>query len=97
VERAKGERWLNFGRHHSDDKIYGSTTVGERGQIVVPAEARRDLGLSVGEKVIVMSHGHGLLLLPADIVAKAVSESMNRLADIERRISDRTDEQPEQE
>ena len=34
-------------------KFYGSTTVGERGQVVVPAEAREDLGLEKGEKMLV--------------------------------------------
>ncbi|MEJ5252043.1 MAG: AbrB/MazE/SpoVT family DNA-binding domain-containing protein [Chthonomonadetes bacterium] len=31
-------------------------TVGERGQIVIPAEARRDLGIEPGDKLIVMRH-----------------------------------------
>lgn len=34
-------------------KFYGSVTVGERGQIVIPAEAREELGLKAGEKLLV--------------------------------------------
>lgn len=42
-----------------DEAIYGMVTVGERGQIVIPAEARRDLGIEPGDKLIVMRHlGH---------------------------------------
>ena len=44
-------------------KFYGSTTMGERGQIVVPAEAREALGLEKGEKMLVFGvHGKGLVL-----------------------------------
>jgi len=34
-------------------KFYGSTTMGERGQVVVPIEAREALGLERGEKLLV--------------------------------------------
>lgn len=95
MDGMRGGRF--FGLGHSNQgrsgegprhgKIYGSTTVGERGQIVVPAEARKDLGFGVGQKIIVMSHGRGLLLLRADVVAQAVSESMTRLAELERTIA----------
>jgi AbrB family looped-hinge helix DNA binding protein len=36
-----------------DMKFFGSVTIGERGQIVVPAEARESLGLSPGDKLLV--------------------------------------------
>ncbi len=46
-------------------KFYGSTTVGERGQVVIPAEARRDLNISQGTKLLVFSgHGGDDLVLP---------------------------------
>ena len=34
-------------------KFYGSTTMGERGQVVIPAEAREILNLEKGEKMLV--------------------------------------------
>jgi len=34
--------------------FYGSTTVGERGQVVIPAEARAELGIKAGDKLMVM-------------------------------------------
>ncbi len=36
-------------------KFYGSTTIGERGQIVIPKEVRDDFGLKKGEKLLVFS------------------------------------------
>ncbi len=34
-------------------RFYGSTTMGERGQVVVPAEAREILNLEKGDKMLV--------------------------------------------
>ena len=36
------------------DKFYGTTTMGARGQVVVPAEARKDLNLQPGDQLLVM-------------------------------------------
>jgi AbrB family looped-hinge helix DNA binding protein len=37
-------------------QFYGAVTVGERGQIVIPAEARADLNFQPGEKLLVLKH-----------------------------------------
>ncbi len=34
-------------------KFYGSITVSERGQIVIPAEARKDFNIKTGDKLLV--------------------------------------------
>jgi len=34
-------------------RFYGSVTVSERGQIVVPAEARKDFNIKAGDKLLV--------------------------------------------
>jgi AbrB family looped-hinge helix DNA binding protein len=39
-----------------DDSFYGSVTIGERGQIVIPAEARAELGYQPGDKLLVLKH-----------------------------------------
>ena len=39
-----------------DDAFYGTATVGERGQLVIPAEARNDLGIRPGDKLLIMKH-----------------------------------------
>ncbi len=54
-------------RHH----FYGTTIVGERGQAVIPAEARKALGFKKGEKLLVFGIGTG-------------SVSFTKLASIER-------------
>lgn len=46
------------------DGFYGSVTVGERGQIVIPASLREKQGINPGDKLLVFGHpsGHGLML-----------------------------------
>ncbi|MFA6098053.1 MAG: AbrB/MazE/SpoVT family DNA-binding domain-containing protein [Patescibacteria group bacterium] len=43
--------------------FYGTTTLGEKGQVVIPAGAREALKLGKGEKLLVFSMGHGMLAL----------------------------------
>jgi AbrB family looped-hinge helix DNA binding protein len=40
---------------HSFPKILGTATLNEKGQLVVPVEARGKLGLKPGSKVVIMS------------------------------------------
>lgn len=35
-------------------EFYGSATVGERGQIVLPAELRKKVGIKAGDKILVL-------------------------------------------
>jgi AbrB family looped-hinge helix DNA binding protein len=48
---------------HDKHEFYGTTTIGEKGQIVVPAEAREAMKLKKGEKLLVFSMGSGMLAL----------------------------------
>jgi AbrB family looped-hinge helix DNA binding protein len=36
------------------ERFFGSVTVGERGQVVIPAGARAELGIRPGDKLLVM-------------------------------------------
>lgn len=58
------------------DYFYGSVTVGERGQIVIPAEARTELNIQAGDKLLVMRHPiyEGLMISKIDAVSDFVEE-----------------------
>ena len=51
-------------------KCFGSSVVGPRGQLVVPVEARRELGIDVGTKLLVFGHfrGRGLMFVKVEAV-----------------------------
>lgn len=59
-------------------KCFGSTTVGPRGQLVIPVEARKEMGIDVGTKLLVFNHfrGRGLIFVKVD----AVEELLNMVS-----------------
>ena len=45
-------------------EFYDTVTVGERGQVVIPAKARNDLGIKAGDKLLAIKGlGEGALVL----------------------------------
>ncbi len=82
----------------SRSNFLGSATVGERGQVVIPADARKAYGLEIGDKLLVFSrHRHaGLLLIKADLVTKLVSDAFAEASQLER-LLDLASERMEEE
>jgi len=66
-------------------KLYGTATVGAKGQIVIPAEAREDFKLDTGDKVLVMAtrEGHMLGLCPARNMNTWLEEMRTHLDSLE--------------
>ena len=77
-------------------KFYGATTIGERGQVVVPAEARKDLNLSPSTKVMVFGGpmGEGLLIVKADSIAEMLARANKMLSGVEEVFKSTKDEIP---
>jgi AbrB family looped-hinge helix DNA binding protein len=71
-------------------KCYGSATISERGQVVIPAEARRELGLEPATKVLIFGPEQGgvLIVVSADTVTRFVHDAMERLTEFERLINE---------
>ncbi len=59
-----------------DECFYGSVTVGERGQVVIPADARKTFRIEPGDKLLVFRHPHhpGLVLARVDDVQALLTE-----------------------
>ena len=67
-------------RFQKHDKLYGTTTIGARGQVVIPAGARKELGLKPGDQLIVMGKfGKVLGLMKTDAMAGFVQTIMKNL------------------
>ena len=75
---------------HSNHKYYGSTVVGEKGQIVIPAEARKEFQLDAGDKVMVFGHHGAMLIIGGDVVADYVSRGLARFGELARVLSEET-------
>ncbi len=59
-----------------EQSFYGSATVGERGQIVIPAEARAEMGFHPGDKILIMKHPvyKGLVMFKIDAARNFLDE-----------------------
>ena len=75
-------------------KFYGAVIVGERGQIVIPAEARRELDINPGEKLIIMGgpKGNMLMAAKAEFVFRLLSEATEYMSRFNNII--KTDDEP---
>lgn len=61
-----------------DKKLYGTATVGTKGQIVIPSDARDELDIKPGDRLYVMNamHGAGVVLLKEEMLESFVEEIM---------------------
>ena len=65
-------------------KFYGSVTVSERGQIVIPAEARKDFGMNTGDKLLVFGDlKTGLWITTINMLIKDVQGGADLLRHIQ--------------
>ncbi len=69
-------------------QYWGSATVGERGQMVIPAEARKALGIEAGDKMVIFGHERGrrLVLMKADMVTHFVTKALGDLSALEAQL-----------
>jgi len=61
-------------------KCYGSATVGEKGQVVLPVEIRKAFGIEPGDKLIVMGMDKGfqsIALMKSEDVTKMFEQVLN--------------------
>ena len=76
---------MEQGNRRAVGKCFGSTVVGPRGQLVIPVEARKEMGIDIGTKLLVFSHfqGRGLLFVKVEAVEELLnimSRQVNKFA-----------------
>ncbi len=59
--------------------IWGSVSIGERGQIVIPKAARDNFDMKAGDRLIVVSDEQGIALVPAETFERKMQELMDKL------------------
>ena len=66
--------------------FYGAVTVGERGQIAIPAEARRELEIAPGTKLVVLGGPDKrlLMMLKAEAVTEILTHTTALLSQFEQ-------------
>ena len=61
--------------------IWGSVTIGERRQIVIPKAARDRFDLTGGDRLIIVSDEHGIALIPAEQFERKMREVMEMISE----------------
>ena len=56
--------------------IWGSVTINDRGQIVIPRGAREKFNLTGGQRLIVCSDEMGIALIPAETFEENMKKAM---------------------
>lgn len=71
-----------------EQMFYGSTTVGERGQVVIPAEAREKLKIKAGDKLLVLSpRGNMIAFVKAEDFEKHFEHMLEKAKIIKEHIN----------
>lgn len=66
-------------------KVYGAVTMGERGQIVIPAKVRKSFRIKPGDKLIVFTKDGGPIgLIPAEHFGKFLDQATQMLAHLHK-------------
>jgi AbrB family looped-hinge helix DNA binding protein len=72
----------------SEDKqesyMYGIVKVGDRGQVVIPSKARKDLNIKPGDLLLVMAgrNRRGIAMAKADAMREFANRIMRDLEDV---------------
>ena len=60
--------------------IWGSVTINERGQLVIPKGARDKFGLTGGQRLLVLSDEEGIALVPAEQFERTLRQAMELIS-----------------
>ena len=58
----------------NDKYIFGVVKVGDRGQIVIPKEAREVYGIKAGDSLLVLGDNKGMAILKTEIFQDKINE-----------------------
>ena len=81
---------MNFREDLYKPKFFGSATVSPKGQVVIPANARKELSIDSGDTLLVCGppQVQGLLLLKVDAVEQILAVAAEQLASFGKLVSD---------
>ena len=59
--------------------IFGVVKVGDKGQIVIPKEARKVYGIEAGDALMLLGDQRGMAMLKTEIFQSAIDQAMEGL------------------
>lgn len=78
-------------------QLLGIATLNEKGQVVIPAEARNVVDLHPGDKLLVVTAGHsnGLMLIKPsafEMAAEKINKQITNMQEVIKQAKDKIDE-----
>ncbi|MBU3958643.1 MAG: AbrB/MazE/SpoVT family DNA-binding domain-containing protein [Candidatus Omnitrophica bacterium] len=70
-------------------KVYGAVTIGERGQLVIPAELRKSFGIKSGDQLMVFAKPDRKVIniMPAKDFSRFLDRAAKLISKLERKVS----------
>jgi len=71
-------------------RCFGTAVLGPRGQLVIPVEARKELGIDAGSKLLVFGHfgGRGLIFIKAEAAEELLNIMSSRLEEVAKLVKE---------
>jgi bifunctional DNA-binding transcriptional regulator/antitoxin component of YhaV-PrlF toxin-antitoxin module len=71
-------------------RCFGTAVLGPRGQLVIPVEARKELGIDTGNKFLVFGHfeGLGLILIKVETAEEVLNIISSRLDEVTKLVKE---------
>jgi bifunctional DNA-binding transcriptional regulator/antitoxin component of YhaV-PrlF toxin-antitoxin module len=69
-------------------RCFGTAVLGPRGQLVIPVEARKEIGIDTGDKLLVFGHfgGRGLIFIKAEAAEELLNIMSSRLDEVTKLV-----------
>lgn len=67
-----------------DIESFGTATLGERGQVVIPSEIRKELDLEAGEQFMVLLANDSVVFVPGDKFEKMISDLDQKISKLKK-------------
>jgi bifunctional DNA-binding transcriptional regulator/antitoxin component of YhaV-PrlF toxin-antitoxin module len=82
---SKTEKGMNHGQHHGIGRVLGTTSISDRGQVVIPDKARRELGIEGDDMFVVFGNkaAGSLILVKSEVFEKLADTFMSKLSRLE--------------
>ena len=71
-------------------RCFGTAVLGPRGQLVIPMEARKELGIDTGSRLLVFGHfgGRGLIFIKAEAAEELLNIMSSRLDEVAKLVKE---------
>ncbi|MEI6267003.1 MAG: AbrB/MazE/SpoVT family DNA-binding domain-containing protein [bacterium] len=69
---------------HKQPKMYGVSSLGERGQIVIPAKMREEIGLEKGDNFVFVSRDKFIGMIREEDMTGYLKEMLDQIEDFKK-------------